>query len=218
MDISRRNHVRAGASGRRSYICGVVAFAVTAALVGCAAGDSQEPADAQAVAPSTPAATVSASSAPSTAPAGDGLTGYGATREAWDSSHEPAPGYSKGAAFLPLVSGDQPRYASVSGEAGERIYSYTISFTPGTDLKQAKREVLREFPPGASFGVEDADEPRCLLMDIRSRQVEAVMDGYRPMVGFFTDSGSDEALDRDHVDSAIFILASPDETTDLGMC
>ncbi|MBW3613521.1 MAG: NAD(P)/FAD-dependent oxidoreductase, partial [Chloroflexi bacterium] len=78
----------------------------------------------------------------------------------------------------------------------------------GLTLEQAKQQVLQEFPPGATFGVEDADEPRCLLMDIRSPLVEAVMDGYRPMVGFLTDSGSDEALDRSRVDSAIFTLAS----------
>lgn len=78
--------------------------------------------------------------------------------------------------------------------------------------------MLQEFPPDARFGVEDADEPGCLLMGIRSPQVEVVMDGYRPVVGFFTDSGTSETLDRRHVDPAIFTLASPEKTTDLGMC
>lgn len=123
MDISRRKHIGAGAPGHRSDVLGVAAFAMTAALVGCGVSDSQESADAEAVAPSTPEATVSASTAPPTAPAGDGLTGYGATRETWDGEHDLAPGYNEGAAFLPLVNGDQPRYAAVIGEAGRQAGS-----------------------------------------------------------------------------------------------
>jgi hypothetical protein len=55
-------------------------------------------------------------------------------------------------------------------------------------------------------------------MDVRSPEVEAVKEGHRPTVGFFTESGSSEPLDRNRVNSAISTLASPDETTDLGMC
>lgn len=152
------------------------------------------------------------------APATDTLTGYGATRQAWDANHQAAPGFTEGSAYLPLVNGSQPRYAAVSGAAGERIYSYSLHFAAGTDLEAAKAEVLAEFPPGAVFGVEDADETRCLLVDVRTAEVEAVMEGYRPMVGFFTAPDVSEALDRNRVDYAIFTLAAADETTDLGMC
>ena len=83
-----------------------------------------------------------------------------------------------------MIGDRQPKYAAVAGGPGEQILSYTLNFASGTSLEQAKLEVLREFPPGAKFGVTDADEARCVLMDIKSRAVEAAMDGYRPMVGF----------------------------------
>ena len=103
--------------------------------------------------------------------------------------------------------------------ARERIYSYTLSFPDGTLLDEAKRQVLQEFPPDARFGVEDADEPRCLLADVRSPAVEAVMDGDRPLVGFFSEETADtEDFDPRDVDYAIFTLAAPDESVDLGMC
>jgi hypothetical protein len=96
--------------------------------------------------------------------------------------------------------------------------SYTLNFASGTSLEEAKLEVLREFPVRAKFGVVDKDEARCVLMDIRSRTVEAEMDGYRPMVGFFSLPDADTAFDPSDVREAIFTVASKDETRDLGQC
>lgn len=203
-----------------------LAVALALALVGCGGGGGGDEATGkkaaesrggEASATASPAATESGKQKAAPA-ATDGLTGYGATREAWNAAHEQAPGYTDGAAFLPLIDGEQPRYAAVSGGAGERIYSYTLSFPEGTNLDEAKRQVLQEFPAGAKFGIVDEDEPRCLIFDVRSPEVEAVMDGFRPAVAFFTKEQRSPTLLRSNVDFAIFTLASADETTDLGMC
>lgn len=160
------------------------------------------------VAPSSPGTT--------TSPA-DGLTGFGATREAWDSAHQQAPGFSPGSSYLPLIGG-QPKYSAVLGDPGERILSYTLSFPEGTPLELAKAQVLAEFPSGAYFDIVDDEESRCLLMDIRSEEVEAVLDSARPMVGLFSWPDLDTPFMENDVRSAIFTLAFPDETSDLGMC
>lgn len=160
----------------------------------------------------------SAASSATPRPAAGTLTGYGALREDWNASHNQAPGMTPGAAFLPMVNGDQPKYAAVSGESGERILSYEIYFEDGTSLETAKRMVLQEFPAGAKFGVEDKDEAHCLIVDIISAPVERVMDGYRPIVGFFSKSEVSEVLDKSQVHNASMLIAGPDEKTDLGMC
>ncbi|WP_270886033.1 hypothetical protein [Pedococcus sp. 5OH_020] len=117
-----------------------------------------------------------------------------------------------------MVNGDQPKYGAVSGGPKERIVIYTVSFEEGTNLAEAKREILMEFPAGARFGLEDADEPGCLIVEVRSKQVEAVMKGYRPIVAFFTGSQYGDQLRKNHVDDASLLVASKDEATDLGDC
>lgn len=166
---------------------------------------------------SSTASTESSSAPSSPASPTDGLTGLGATREAWGSAHEPATGFTPGSSLLPLIDG-QPKYSAVVGRPGERIFSYTLSFAAGTPLEVVKAEVLRELPSGARFDITDDDEPRCLLMDIRSEEVEAVLDNARPMVGFFSLPDMDTPFTEEDVRSAIFPLAFPDETSDLGMC
>lgn len=202
----------------------VVGMALLVMIVGCGgptsdggSGPSSTPSGSASASKSALAPSPSESSVVPT-PAPDTLTEYGALREDWDASHQQAPGLTPGAAFLPMVNGDQPKYAAVSGEPGERILSYEIYFEDGTPLALAKRIVLQEFPPGAKFGVEDADEAQCLIMDVRSKPVEAVMDGYRPIVGFFTSPDVSENLVSSNVHSASMLIAGPDETTDLGSC
>lgn len=193
-------------------------------LVACGASDRSSTASASSkttarshatTAPSTSASVPKKSASADVA----GLTGFGATRESWDQHHQPAPGFSPGSAFLPLVRGGQPKYASVNGEPGERIMSYGIYFPEGTNLALAKRIALQEFPRGAKYGVLDNDEAHCLIAEVRSPPVERALGlGYRPIVGFFTDSAVSETLVEDHVDYASMLIASPDEKTDLGMC
>ncbi|KGN39585.1 hypothetical protein [Knoellia subterranea] len=64
----------------------------------------------------------------------------------------------------------------------------------------------------------DADEPRCLLMDIRSGAVEATLDKARPMVGFFSLPEAESRFTAGDVREAIFTLAFEGESADLGTC
>jgi len=145
------------------------------------------------------------------------LTAYGAIREAWDAKHTQVAGSTPGAAFLPMVNGDQPKYSGVSGESGERILIYSINFPAGTSLALAKATTLSEFPPGARFGVQDTDEPECLIIEVRSSQVEAILDGSRPRVTFFTDAEISDIFVPSHVGDALMSFTSADRT-DLGGC
>lgn len=100
----------------------------------------------------------------------------------------------------------------------ENAFIRTLSFEPGTSLAEAKAAFLREFPRGAAFNLTDDNEPRCLLMDIRSPAVQATLDKARPMVGFFSIPDADSPFTPSDVRDAIFTLAFEDETTDIGMC
>jgi hypothetical protein len=152
------------------------------------------------------------------------LIGYAATRAEWDRTHEAAPGYIPGSAYLPFVRARQPRYAAVSGD--DRILSYSYFFAEHTTLEMAMREILRnEFPKDARYGRTDRDEPHCLLVEVLSEQVEDAMntaeDGYRPLVGFFSEpppEDPDAPLNPAAVDNAVLTLVEADAEADLGMC
>jgi hypothetical protein len=117
-----------------------------------------------------------------------------------------------------MINGDQPKYSAVSGAPGERILLYGLKFQAGTNLALAKAIVLMEFPPGARFGVQDTDEPGCVIIEVRSPQVEAILDGSRPTVAFFTSAEVSEMFVPSHVDDATMLLSSGAHTTDLGSC
>lgn len=95
------------------------------------------------------------------AAADDGLTGFGATREAWDANHEQAPGYSEGAAYLPLLDGDQPKYAAVCCD--ERIISYLLFLPSDTSLDEAQQHVAGELPDDATPGERVEKDGGCVM-------------------------------------------------------
>jgi len=142
----------------------------------------------------------------------------GALDKPWSQHGVGEAGFDPGAAFLPLVNGKQPQYAGVTGGPGKRITSYEVYFSAGTDLTGAKAIALKEFPTGSKFGVEDKDEPHCLLVDVHSPKVEALMERSRPMVAFYTSREVSNILVPSHVDYAIMTVAFDEETTDLGSC
>lgn len=90
----------------------------------------------------SPSPSKSTASKPSTrkAPAARRITGYGANKDDWLASHTQAPGYSKGAVFLPYVkteeSDTQPKYAAV--ELDTPVVSYIVNLPKGTSLAEAK--------------------------------------------------------------------------------
>lgn len=58
------------------------------------------------------------------------LPGLGTRRAAWESSRQQAPGYTVGAAYGPVLDGEQPTYAGVYGD--ERILSYSYQAPAST--------------------------------------------------------------------------------------
>lgn len=191
------------------------ALSVALCLTACG-NDAQPTVDASASTAPSP----SSSAEPSTS-AGPGpgvLTGFAASREAWNAAHQPAPGFTDGAAFLPLIDGKQPKYYAVNGGAGEQILNYSVAMPPRTSFEAAKAEALKEFPAGATFDVTDKDEARCVLMRVRSPEVEKTLDGAMPMVGFFSLPEFGSAFTPSDVRTAIFTLAFEDDGQDLGMC
>lgn len=111
-----------------------------------------------------------------------------------------------------------PMYAAVL--LGTPVLSYLVNLPEGTDLDEAKRIALAEFPPGAKFGAEEK-EPRCLLTTVRSRPVQAVMrkhgyGGFVPLVVFFTTTATSESLDPNNITEVDLLFTKPGH--DLGNC
>ena len=151
-----------------------------------------------------------------------GSTGFGATKEAWLSAHEQAPGYTAGAAFLPLLQREGssvPKYAAVSLETP--VVMYTLNLADGTSLDDAKNLVLDEFPPGARFGVVEDDEATCLIATIKSPPVQRAMNKHRwrgmvPMAAFETSTATQTNLDPRNVTDVSMLPGTP--SNDLGFC
>ena len=78
------------------------------------------------------------------------LTGFSATRQAWDANHQQAPGTTEGVAYLPMVEPDQPKYAAVCCD--DRILLYTLVLADGTTLDEAQAQVAAELPGDAEPG------------------------------------------------------------------
>jgi hypothetical protein len=101
------------------------------------------------------------------------------------------------------------------------VVFYTINLPDGTDLAEAKRVALAEFPPGARFAQFDDDERRCLLASVRSKPVQAAMrkhgyDGYIPLVAFFTTTAATETLTANNVTDLSLVFTEPGRN--LGRC
>lgn len=85
------------------------------------------------------------------------LTGFGATRQAWDAAHEAFPGGEKESVYGPDVGRGQPKYGLVMGES--RISSYTVFFRGDTSLADAKNQIMRENFPRTPSGRERRRKP-----------------------------------------------------------
>lgn len=119
----------------------------------------------------TPTDTAASAQADVAAPT-DPLTGYGATRAAWDANHTEDPRAAPGAAYDQdpnlAVDGDytyDDKYFGVSNDP--RITVYQMRAAPGTSISEAKSLALAEFPADATiswFQVRDT----CAQMMVHS--------------------------------------------------
>lgn len=124
----------------RTYLISAAALAAALALAGCSSTTSPASAPPD---PSTPTTTAAA-------PPADGITGYGATVDGWDSAHTEDHEFQAGAVYnsdpgLPQVNGHTgAKYTTVDPQGG-RVTSYTVNFLPAS-LPSAESLITREFP------------------------------------------------------------------------
>lgn len=130
------------------------------------------------------------------------LTGFGATREAWDAHHEVAPAAVDGSRYLPMV-GDKARYDFLFWELDPRAIDYGMHFPEGTTLEQAQTQLLAEFPPGATVDRTNGGNPRCLVLRVRSAPVEGTITTGIPRVVLFGPEGVDTRFSRADVRFAL---------------
>ena len=132
-----------------------------------------EPADPAPAEPATPSPSVATTDevAEGDAPEAEvGLPGFGATRAHWEATHQSSPGFAPGAVFGPMVQSWesdrlQPTYATVFGD--DRIISYAVNMTRGTNFAAARARMLRELPPDARE-VRTRRLPQCRMIRYRS--------------------------------------------------
>ena len=101
-------------------------------------------------APAAAAVLVLAGACGGSAPA-SGLTGFGATVAAWNSTHATASSYAGLPAYGPTVAtpqGRTPQFVQVQSQNG-RISQYIEVLPNGTSLAAAKRAALANLPPTA---------------------------------------------------------------------
>lgn len=204
----------------------LLAVATVGLLLSTGCGDSgSQRRDAQK--PSSNPATESSPSASATqstpqSPKPVSLTGYAATKANWLATHKGAPGYSLGAAYLPMVqlNGEAlPKYAGVS--LGNIVVEYTMNMPGGTSITEAKKMVLNEFPKGARFDISDDDQAACLIASIDSPPAEKSMKQHGwgkwvPVVAFGTATASETRLDPNNV-TDVTMEPSPSKPN-LGRC
>lgn len=133
------------------------------------------------------------------------LSGFGATVNDWNSTHEMAPGYGEGDAYLPMQDG-KPKYIKMY-YAKSRVQGYTINFPRGTNIEQAKLQVMSELPSDASVSTEKTEQS-CHVMVIQSPTLQHVLDGQVVVVGLYF--GSDSADNTPgNIEHALFIDMAP---------
>lgn len=129
-----------------------------------------------------------------------GLPGLGSTRAAWESTHRQAVGFAQGAAFGPLLDGNQPTYAAVYGD--DRILSYI--FHAPTELSDDEVLAVVEATelPSDAVAVTTVDCPDGPVTHYDSALLADAVDGAR---------GAYVAIDRfDHVSVALGVSFTDD--------
>jgi hypothetical protein len=139
------------------------------------------------------------------------LTGFGASKAAWNAHHRADDRFDPGSAYDPtpsLARGDQrhnDRYYNVQAQAG-KITSYEMRFPPSTGIKEAKRSILAEFPSDANIGWFKR-RSSCAQMWVGSAQIERTNTIDGALVTFSSGEAGDQ-YDPNDVWSAILFGAS----------
>jgi hypothetical protein len=167
-------------SSRAPYVIAavvVVSLMVSAISVGCSSGSSG----------TSPAltSTVAQGWAPSATVKDPSIPGIGATRDDWNASHVPNPGFNNGAVYgydpsLPdYLSANHSVYWGVSDNSdggmipptGNRIQAYMLNIHP-VDRDEALARVRQELPSDATVG-SDLTQDKCYLVAFESPTLKA---------------------------------------------
>lgn len=122
-----------------------------------------------------------------------GLTGWGATRSQWDTTHRAAAGYAAGSAYLPMArtfDGEYPKYAGVIESDAGVIQGYTINAIYGTDLAAAKTVANSELR-GARLGEgfrQGANSDRCTFFVVDDKQLRRVLGALPVVIVYFYET------------------------------
>lgn len=110
------------------------------------------------------------------------LTGFGATRAAWDAAHQPAPGgFAPGSAYGPLLDGKQPTYAAVFGD--EHILGFSYYAPARTSLNDLRALIGREFP-GDAVLIDSYTDGDCRIESYKSAALEQAIGAYTMVVAY----------------------------------
>jgi hypothetical protein len=133
------------------------------------------------------------------------MVGFGGSRDDWDRIREPRAEYASGSVYGPDVRSRQPRYTTVDW-ADRRTIFYTLNFTEGTSLAEARRQVLLEFADGASISRSrrgSSCHQEAISTDVPS---SSGAQGHEPVVAYFTTG--DEPLDDEDICWALLSVDS----------
>lgn len=173
---------------RRAAAWSAGATAVLLLVIGFAAGGSNdqsteanqeattEPATTESEQPAatTPPAP-SASPTTAAAPVEDELRAFGATRETWYASHDPAPDpeLAEGCCFEPLLASGRPSIYAAFWD-GDRITSYSLRFEEPMPLAVGRKTVVEHAPAGAKL-VFDKVKDTCRMIQYAHPALEAAL-------------------------------------------
>lgn len=165
---------------------------------------SSTPTTARTAPPREPATTtVTTAASTSTLVTSRPLTGFGATRAAWDAAHRPAPGrYTPGSAYGPLLDGRQPTYAAVIGD--EHILSFSYYAPARTSVDDLRALIRQEFPSDAEL-IDSYSDGDCRIEAYKSRALEQSIGPYTMVVAYPSPERDSEYRD------AIFTIGKEGE-------
>lgn len=119
------------------------------------------------------------------------LTGFAATLADWRTTHEEAPGFTPGSAYLPLISGKQAKYYGVLPQVNGDSMSdtappdqmimieYSVALPDGLDEKAAITAILSEFPSDARVTKTNSGDGSCKQFRVRSATTERQLDAHQ---------------------------------------
>lgn len=198
----------------------LIAAAAVLTLAGCSSTTSKP---AVALAPTSVAEVATPAPATTTAAAAGGLTGFGATQQAWDAHHtadtdKTGAGVYNPDPVLPKTKDGQVNddyVAAVASDDGH-VDAYNVSFSARSTAAALDR-VKQELPPDAQFGkpvvTSGLVDSKCLIVTATSATVGKVLGGVNgSRIGIELQSWDPKVLDQSAIMSAALVTENKGDT------